>query len=491
MPTGTLGWDKFARLQERLARLLDEQAPTAARTVVVVPSMTVHPDELRKVPSAVHFEQRLLFELQLLRQPATRVVYVTSQVIDSAIVDYSIDLVDGLSRESARERLALIDCGDDSSVPLTDKVLRRPELVDAIAAAVGDPTTSYLITYNSTEFERDLALRLGVPMFSCDPRLEPLGGKSGGRKLLRAAGVPVLAGYEDLRDEHDLIAALTRLKSENPDLGSAIVKLDNGFAGMGNAVFSYAGAPADDLESWIGGEIVERLVTGDGESWDSYRDKLQRVGGVAESYLLAPAVSSPSVQLEIRPGGDVRVVSTHDQLLGGPLGQSFVGCVFPARASYRQQVQEFASRTGGVLAAEGVLGQCSVDFVATRDQVYGLEINLRMGGATAPFMFLQGLVNGGYDLASGNYLAPDGRPRYYTASDRIQDERFRSLSPADLVEIATRHHLHYDLASRTGAFYFALGGLSEFGKLGVVAVGESPEQAQLCYDKVATALRST
>jgi hypothetical protein len=307
--------------------------------------------------------------------------------------------------------------------------------------------------------------------------------------VLRAARVPVLTGYEDLRDEHDLIAALTRLKSENPGLDSAIVKLDNGFAGMGNAVFSYVGAPADDLESWIVGEIVERLVTG-GDSWDSYRDRFRRVGGVVESHLLGPGVSSPSVQLEIRPGGDVRVVSTHDQLLGGPFGQSFVGCVFPARGSSRQQVQEFALRTGGVLAAEGVLGQCSVDFVVTGEQVYGLEVNLRMGGATAPFMFLQGLVNGDYDLASGNYLAPDGRPRYYTASDRIQDERFRSLSPADLVEIATRHHLHYDLDSRTGAFYFALGGLSEFGKLGVVAVGESPGQAQLCYDKVVAALRS-
>lgn len=438
---------KFARLQKRLVRLPESS------TAVIVPSVSVHPDELRKVPSAMHFEQRLLFELQLLRRPGTHLVYVTSQAIDPAVVDYSIDLVDGLSRESARGRLALIDCGDDALVPLTAKLLRRPDVVERILAAVGEPAC--LITYNSTELERELALRLDMPVFGCDPELEPLGYKSSGRKLFRAAGVPVLPGYED---QHDPMAALARLKSENPGLEKAVVKRDDGFAGMGNVVFSYA---------------------------DPRRFSVGEFQGVVESYL--PDCESPSAQLEIRPDGEVHLVSTHDQVLSG---QSFVGCVFPAGDRYRKQVQEFALRTGQVLAAKGVLGPFSVDFVAAGDEVYAVEINLRMGGATAPFMFLNGLVDGEYDPATGNYLAPDGRPRYYVAGDRIGDDRFRALRLPDLVEIANRHHLHYDPATRTGAFYFALGALPDHGKLGVVAVGESRELARHCYDDLVAALRS-
>ena len=38
----------------------------------------------------------------------------------------------------------------------------------------------------------------------------------------------------------------------------------------------------------------------------------------------------PSVQLRVLPDGTVELLSTHDQLLGGPSGQSYLGCVFPA-----------------------------------------------------------------------------------------------------------------------------------------------------------------
>lgn len=186
-----------------------------------------------------------------------------------------------------------------------------------------------------------------------------------------------------MHDERDLVAALVRLKSANPGLENAVVKRNDGFAGMGNAVFGYAGAPMDDLESWIGGELAA-------DEWTGRRDRLRKVGGVVESYLRTPESSSPSAQLEIRPDGRVRVVSAHDQLVGGQFGQAFAGCRFPAADGRRARVRDLALRTGRVLAEQGVRGPCSVDFVATGDQVYALEINLRMGGTTAPFMFLHG-----------------------------------------------------------------------------------------------------
>jgi len=40
------------------------------------------------------------------------------------------------------------------------------------------------------------------------------------------------------------------------------------------------------------------------------------------------------VQLRITPLGAVDLLSTHDQLLGGPSGQSYLGCVFPADTGY-------------------------------------------------------------------------------------------------------------------------------------------------------------
>jgi hypothetical protein len=93
--------------------------------------MTLDAEELRKIPGSVHFEQRLLFFLAQLRRPDTRVVYVTSEPIDPAILDYTLDLIPGLP-DDHRERLVLLNCADASPEPLTGKVLARPALLSAI-----------------------------------------------------------------------------------------------------------------------------------------------------------------------------------------------------------------------------------------------------------------------------------------------------------------------------------------------------------------------
>ncbi|GAA3463360.1 peptide ligase PGM1-related protein [Saccharothrix longispora] len=483
---------EFTRLQQRLG-VLFEDTSGAPVTVVVVPSLTLHPDELRKIPGAVHFEQRLLFEFQLLREPNVNLVYATSERIAPEIVEYALGLVPALVGTEAADRLTLLDCDDDSPAPLTEKVLRRPELVRRIKAAVRDPARAYLVVFNSTDLERELALRLGIPMFSCDPALSALGTKSGGRTLLKEAGVPVPDGFEDLFSEGDLIRALARLKRAAPEIRKAVVKLNDSFAGAGNAVFSYEGTPETGTENWIAEQIATRL-NAPGDTWPSFRDKFEHMGGVVERFVEARALRSPSAQLELDPRGGVRVLSTHDQVLGGPSGQTFVGCAFPARDAYRLRVQELATRVGRALASAGVVGQLSVDFVvdeAAPEQVHALEINLRMGGATAPYMFMRGLVGGHYDLGTGHHLAPDGSPRHYVTSDRIQDDAFRSLSYDDLVGIAREHGVAYDHTTGTGAFYYALGALPEFGKLGMVAVGTSRDDAQRRYDTLVTALRTT
>ena len=44
--------------------------------------------------------------------------------------------------------------------------------------------------YNTTYLERDLALRLGIPMYGADPKSFPLGTKTGSRRLFAETGVP-------------------------------------------------------------------------------------------------------------------------------------------------------------------------------------------------------------------------------------------------------------------------------------------------------------
>ncbi|MET8079267.1 peptide ligase PGM1-related protein [Streptomyces sp. NPDC005303] len=487
---GSTSRQTFEQLQQRLPALFAQRGADAP-TLVVVPSLSLDSAELRKIKGVIHFEERLLFLAQALRVPAARMLYVTSLPLRQTVVDYALGAVSSLSAGHARSRLTLLDCADGSPQPLTEKILQDDGLVERILSAIPDRDRAYLVTFNSTPLERALAMRLGIPLYACDPALSSSGTKSGGRQLLRQAGVPVPEGFEDIRDERGLVKALVELRAGNAGCERAIVKLDDSFAGCGNAVFSYAGAPATGLESWVSAKLPEQLsFAAQSETWESYGARLWEMGGIVERFIDTSGSSSPSVQLEIDPVRGAQVVSTHEQVLGGAEGQVFVGCTFPARPSYRAEIQRLALRAGEALAARGVLGHLSVDFLVANpvsgEGIHALEINLRMGGATAPYFLLHGAVEGNYSQDTGEYLTPEGEPRCYVASDRAQREGYELLQPEDVVDIALGEGLHYSGATRTGVVFYVLGALPDTGKLGMVAIEKTPEKAQRLYDAMLT-----
>ena len=65
----------------------------------------------------------------------------------------------------------------------------------------------------------------------------------------------------------------------------------------------------------------------------------------------------------------------------------------------------------------------------------------------------------------------------------MSSERYKGLTPEDLVHIAIYHNLMYDSAAQEGVMFHLVGALSEFGKMGLVCIGETPEKARAFYDK--------
>ncbi len=50
---------------------------------------------------------------------------------------------------------------------------------------------------------------------------------------------------------------------------------------------------------------------------------------------------------------------------------------------------------------------------------YAIEINLRKGGTTHPFLMLQFLTGGKYNAETGEYVTAGGNKRFYFASDNV------------------------------------------------------------------------
>src|ERR687894_2825595 len=487
---------RFARLQERLEPLsrrlaADQRAP---QTVVVVPSLSLDAEELAKISGVHHYEERLLCMLMLLRRPQTNVVFVTSQQISTAIIDYYLHLLPGVPLRHARSRLTLLSCHDASDVPLTQKILDRPRLMDRIREAIPDPRSAHVTCFNSTPLERTLAVRLGIPLYGNDPGLNSLGTKSGSRELFREAGVPLPDGFENLRDGGDIAEAIVELKRRDPGLRRVAVKLDEGFSGEGNAVFPYGGAPeGGDLERWVRDELPKRIkFEANGETWERYCHKFGEMGGIVECWVEGEEVQSPSVQCRINPLGDAAVVSTHDQVLGGPSGQIFLGSSFPADAEYSREITDAGQRVGSVLRERGALGRFAIDFISVKREDgwdhRAIEINLRKGGTTHPYLMLRFLTDGAYDPGDGIYCTPTAKPCYYYASDNLQSPAYKGLTPDDLIDIVVNNGLHFDGASQQGVVFHLIGALSQYGKLGTVCIGDSHESARKFYDDTVAVL---
>jgi hypothetical protein len=470
----------FDALQRRFARQFQDRDPLDldAGTVVVAPSLTFPVTELRKIVAIQHYEERLLYLLLLLGRPGVHVVYLSSLPIDRAIIDYYLGFLPDPA--GARDRLHMLALGDPEPRALTAKVLERPDVISRTREVAGDPEAAFLLPFNVTPLEGRLAEWLGLPFYGPRPALAPLGSKTGSRRVARRAGVAVLEGAEDLWTVAEVERAIRRLRERVPRLEGAVVKLNNGFSGQGNAVVRL-----DELTT----PLEDSLTTfcAEQESWVTFGAKLRDSGAVVEELLRVPGMVSPSVQLRITPGGVPRIVSSHDQVLGGPNDQVYLGCRFPADPLYRSAIQEAAMQAARVLASHGVIGFFGVDFfvIPTGDgfRTFLAEINLRVGGTTHPLGMIALASGGSYDASSGQ-LEIGGRAKFYVSTDNLKSHHLVGMAPARVIDLLDRRGLGFDRTTVTGATLHLLGALREYGKMGVTCVGDSPEEAEERYREV-------
>jgi hypothetical protein len=450
------------------------------RVVVVVASISFDvPEHL--VPVFPAYEERFLcLVLSLLRAPRSRVIYVTSQPIHPRVLDYYFSLVPELDTPEARDRFSSISLVDSRNEPLSSKLLARPGAIRRIRGLVGEPEVGLILPFCMTDYERRLAIELGLPIFGSHPDLNWLGTKQGSRRIFAEEGVPHPTGL-DVDGQRDLESAFAELRAGGAR--AAVLKLNEGVSGLGNALVDLGvdGRPRDALE------LEDELQT-----TDEYLEALDDEGGIVEERIQGDDFRSPSVQLRISPAGQVDIMSTHDQVLGGPHGQTYFGCHFPADEEYAERIAFEGLKIGRRLAREGAIGRASVDFVAVRRDgdrhPYALEINLRCGGTTHPLFALTALTGGAYQPLAGEYRTHVGAVKHYAATDHLDSPAYRSLTPDDLLDVVAERGLGWDTETETGVVLHMVSALAVAGRIGLTAIGDDLQQARALYYDVKAAV---
>jgi PGM1 C-terminal domain len=477
----------FEELQANLGAVWRLNRPGSAvdHVVVVLPSYSVGDTLLShyatRIPALEH--RYLVTSLMLHRIEGCELVFLTCQAPGKRVLDYYASLVPPQDRASTKARFRVAVVPDDSPRPLAEKLLDRPDLTEALGASLAG-RRAYIEPWNVTEREVELAERLQVPIDGTPPRLWHLGFKSSGRRLFREAGVPVPPGREDVRTIDQLVLAIDEIREQRPTATGVVIKHDDSAAGDGNAVIRF-----DELDGAASpGEVPARGLT----LPDWYLRDLAS-GGAVEELITGSRFTSPSVQIELTPFGEVRILATHEQVLGGESGQVYTGCRFPANPAYAAELAHHGRAIGDLLARRGVVGRLSVDFAAVQNdsghwQVYALEVNLRKGGTTHPHVVLSHLVPGSYDADAGAWQAADGTHRWYCATDNLIDESWLGLAPDAVIGAVASAGLHFDARTGTGVVLHMLSCLAVDGRFGLTAIGRTPEQAADLYERTSTAV---
>jgi PGM1 C-terminal domain/ATP-grasp domain len=498
LPEVIEGTSCFQSLQKSFTHQFKHAFPDrlAPKTIVVVPSLTLDPEMLDKLTGHIYYEERMLCMLMLLRMPNTNIIYLTSIPVDPVIVDYYLHLLPGITGSHANKRLTMLSCYDSSSLSLTEKILQRKRLIKRIRKNIPVDHAAHLVCFNVTAFEKRLAELLAIPVYGCDPDLYWLGTKSGSRKVFQTVGVNTPVGKENLYSKQGIIDSLVELKIENPLLKKAVIKINDGFSGDGNAVFCYNGlATEKDLKKNMADLFDKNLkVVAKNLNQKSFIKKFELMGGIVESFIEGDIKTSPSVQCRINPLGEIDIISTHDQILSGDEHQVFTGAIFPANCEYAVELGRLATKIAKELASCGVLGRFSIDFISVKEnnlwKHYAIEINLRKGGTTHPYLMLQFLTDGEYDTNTGKFFTATGQERFYFTTDNLISEACKGLIPADLIDIAITHNLLYDGTRQEGVMFHMISALSQYGKVGVVCIGKSPEAAKDFFDKTVETLEA-
>ncbi len=80
-------------------------------------------------------------------------------------------------------------------------------------------------------------------------------------------------------------------------------------------------------------------------------------------------------------------------------------------------------------------------------------------------------------------MTPDGAEKHLVATDHLESESLRALTVDDLFDIVARHRLHFDQSRQAGVVFHMISCVTEHGRVGLTAVGNSPTEAEAIHQR--------
>jgi hypothetical protein len=453
-------------------------------------------------PFAVAFTTRSLAES--LRQGNRNMVFVVPHGYKTR-AEEDIAHLRALQTPTTASTVQVFETNGASLGALSAQMLADPALTTAlqgtVLAAKEGGQKIKIAFFAPSERSHGIATLLGAPSDASGVELSALwGSKSKSRETFKEASVPHPEGFYHVHTTlSEVRASLALLLENTPSSVRAVAKMNDASytAGDGFVHINMAALRALPSEvirgerSLTASELENPSVKEGWRSLQSFEESLaSRIheGVVIEDWRTdVNTTFSPSGQGFIRADRDVKVRSTHVQILGGEEKTSYQGAVYPAPAGAHEKIAEEIQKVGAYLSAQGYRGPFGVDFIVTHTgEILATEINARRLGTTHPYTLAKQLTGTSRDSRTQQLTYADGAKVYYV-NQWLRDDSIKSLSAEEAYATLRSAGLLWDAEKREGVALQISAGLPE-GFVEITALATNPEKAQVLQAQAREAL---
>ncbi|NXK45585.1 IQCH protein, partial [Chauna torquata] len=383
----------------------------------------------------------------------------------------------------------------------------------------------------------DLAVAdmLNVPILGSVPEVAHLySTKSGSKRIFASACVPTPPGESDIYNNEQMISILSQLIIDNMEVQRWLFKVNDESGGNGTAycdiilhlkcyhwvqkerqrhspeIWSnkWAHEPAlVKISQELPGLLAQHVQPVNEKrfpTWEKFLQTFLSQGGVIEAFPFSENVTNLTVDMLIEPTGEIKIVSSGDQLhADGPLRSS--GTTIPQCSVDPAVLNSLCLKIGETCKSKGVLGYLSVDFVTfihpqtMEQQVWATDLDLCYSDQLALTQLMLYVTDGNLDCCSSLFEVPLGSKKMKSQRTQLKETKSRILrcflqpSPGSnrcavassqlrhsslsviyynvLLQMCKAHGVGFDLQEKQGTVFILYDNQKRY-RLGMITIGE-------------------